>query len=723
MASSTSVRPLPSHPAPVSLTWLDVTYTVLDRVSKQSLDIVSTCSGTVSGGQMMALMGPSGSGKTSLLNVLARRVRDSTSVRGAVQVCGREVSKKDFRRLTAYVEQEDALLGSLTVRETVSFAVALVAPCVDRSTRSAAVERALRSLGLWEQRDTIVGTPLKKGISGGQKRRVSVATQLVTNPRVLFLDEPTSGLDSTASHEVVSSLLRVARRSGAAIIASIHQPSTATFELFDLCIFMAKGRMVYQGPVAEVCDYFESIGRPVPSHMNPSEHALSVTNTDFVQTASSLELAGSDAHSTADLEGAEAGGAAGRAAAPPAGMDAKAALDELVNLWNASPFKTRLDATVAASAHACACESVLAKGSTSLPGTPLKGRDGDKDARSVAGSAAGGSKTAALETCAEEGAVVAGGGPEFVAEGTISFEDPETISPARCSYVSMLRIKHLLHRNLIKAVRDPLAYTVRLAMYMALGVLIATAFCTTPSGQDGIQPVLNSLFFSSAFLSFMCVAYVPSYLEDLAVYRREHANGIGTPASFMIANSLVGLPFLFITGLVYTLIIYWSIPYRSGGFGKFLLYIFLDLVAGESLTIAIGTIVPIFVVALALTAFTNGLWMVVGGFLVPLNMLNQFWKYGFSYIDFQRWCFFGFVRNEVGYLDYECATVPGIDGAPDTCNCLAVTSLADQCLVSGQEYIETQIGINGTQGLYIGVIIAIILAMRLISWALLWWRF
>lgn len=138
----------------------------------------------------------------------------STST-GQLFLNGSPANLRTFRRLSAYVEQEDALVGSLTVRETLEFAMRLsLSSSLKGSVRKQHVEYLLKSFGLDGQADDLIGTPVRKGISGGQKRRVSIASQLITGPKILFLDEPTSGLDSAAAFEVVSFLKDLARRHG-----------------------------------------------------------------------------------------------------------------------------------------------------------------------------------------------------------------------------------------------------------------------------------------------------------------------------------------------------------------------------------------------------------------------------------------------------------------------------------------------------------------------------
>lgn len=158
----------------------------------------------------------------------------------------------------------------------------------------------MEAFGIQRQAGNLVGTPIRKGISGGQKRRVSVASQLITCPKILFLDEPTSGLDSTASYEVMSYAKELARANNASqpwnqsihsnankicqiiIIASIHQPSTTTFQLFDKLLLLSGGRTCYFGPIShEVETYFAQIGHPVPEHTNPAEFLLDIVSSDF----------------------------------------------------------------------------------------------------------------------------------------------------------------------------------------------------------------------------------------------------------------------------------------------------------------------------------------------------------------------------------------------------------------------------------------------------------
>ncbi len=192
-----------SH-GPSCFSFKDIGFTV-----KSGQTILDNVSGSVKAGEVLAILGSSGGGKTTLLNILAHRLAGS-NVTGQVLLDGQSLSTGELRALSTYVEQEDALIGALTVRETVDFSVRFSLPKLSKKERRTRVDEMLESFGIMERANVPIGTPLRKGISGGQKRRVSVASQLITLPKIVFLDEPTSGLDSAASFEIISRIKNIA---------------------------------------------------------------------------------------------------------------------------------------------------------------------------------------------------------------------------------------------------------------------------------------------------------------------------------------------------------------------------------------------------------------------------------------------------------------------------------------------------------------------------------
>lgn len=150
---------------------------------------------------------------------------------------------------SAYVTQDDILISTLTVREAIFYSAQLQLPdtmALDEKKKRA--EETIEEMGLADASDTRIGGWGVKGLSGGQKRRVSICIEILTRPKLLFLDEPTSGLDSAASYHVMSRIIRLAKNEAMTVLASIHQPSSETFNLFHSLCLLAYGKTVYFGP-------------------------------------------------------------------------------------------------------------------------------------------------------------------------------------------------------------------------------------------------------------------------------------------------------------------------------------------------------------------------------------------------------------------------------------------------------------------------------------------
>eukprot|EP01088_Endostelium_zonatum_P004077 TRINITY_DN1528_c0_g2_i3.p1 TRINITY_DN1528_c0_g2~~TRINITY_DN1528_c0_g2_i3.p1 ORF type:complete len:598 (-),score=116.75 TRINITY_DN1528_c0_g2_i3:57-1850(-) len=221
-------------------------------------------------------LGPSGAGKTSILNLLAGRLQ-SQKGKGATMMEGHTYKKRDLKRLTGYVMQDDIFFPYLTVRETMIYAAYLrLSSAITLKEKRQRVDDLIFKLGLERCKNTLVGDSLKKGISGGERKRLAIGVELLTNPKILFLDEPTSGLDSVTSLTIVRILKELARSERTTIVCTIHQPSTKLFNEFDDLMVLKSGRIVYHGAVSKVLDYYSNAGFPCPKQANPGDHVLDI---------------------------------------------------------------------------------------------------------------------------------------------------------------------------------------------------------------------------------------------------------------------------------------------------------------------------------------------------------------------------------------------------------------------------------------------------------------
>lgn len=175
--------------------------------------------------------------------------------------------------------QEDSLQQTATPSEAIRFSAKLrLTKTMTDGEIDQLVSRMIQELGLQKCKDTIVGGPLLKGISGGEKKRTSVGVELVTKPAIVFLDEPTSGLDSFSAMQLVKVLKKVAN-AGSSVLFTIHQPSSDVFNSVDSLILMNAGRVMVSGPVRSMAEYMESRGRPIPSHYNPADWLMDIAQT------------------------------------------------------------------------------------------------------------------------------------------------------------------------------------------------------------------------------------------------------------------------------------------------------------------------------------------------------------------------------------------------------------------------------------------------------------
>ncbi|XP_022774992.1 ABC transporter G family member 11-like isoform X2 [Durio zibethinus] len=243
-------------------------------------EILQGLTGCAEACKVLAILGPSGSGKSTLLDTLAGRLSSGTQQTGEILVNGRKETLAFGT--SAYVTQDDTLMTTLTVWEAVYYSAQLQLPdSISRSEKKERAEMTIREMGLQDSMDIRIGGWSRKGLSGGQKRRVSICMEILTRPKLLFLDEPTSGLDSAASYHVMSRIVKLARKDGRTVIASIHQPSSEVFELFHNLCLLSSGKTVYFGPVSMAEKFFATNGFPCPALRNPSDHYLRTINKDF----------------------------------------------------------------------------------------------------------------------------------------------------------------------------------------------------------------------------------------------------------------------------------------------------------------------------------------------------------------------------------------------------------------------------------------------------------
>ncbi|XP_053373342.1 protein white-like [Mercenaria mercenaria] len=252
----------------VTLSWENINL----QAKKGSKQILRNVYGHVKPGTLVAIIGASGSGKTTLLNVLTSRIDSSTlTYSGDIRVNGARIGT-GIRNISAYVQQDDLFIATMTVKEHLVFRALLrMDKNLSKARRLERVDEVIKELGLQKCQNNLIGNPGRiKGISGGEMRRLSFASEILTNPPLLFCDEATSGLDSFMAENIVQTLKTMANK-GKTVLCTIHQPSSDVFSLFHYVLVMAEGRVAFMGETEEALKFYESAGYVCPKNFNPAD--------------------------------------------------------------------------------------------------------------------------------------------------------------------------------------------------------------------------------------------------------------------------------------------------------------------------------------------------------------------------------------------------------------------------------------------------------------------
>lgn len=276
---------------PINISFENITFTVTQGSgkAKEKRQVIKGVTGEFRSGELTAIMGPSGAGKSSLLNILTGFQMEGMG--GSVSSNGTERKQKSgaFKKESCYIMQDDHLSPLFTVLEIMTMAADLkLGNSLSDKAKLIVIEDILDTLGLSHTKDTRC-----ERLSGGQKKRLSIALELIDNPPIMFLDEPTTGLDSAASLQCIK-VLKALAKGGRTIVCTIHQPSASVFEMFDHVYILAGGYCVYQGSSNNTVPYLQSVGLPCPQYHNPADFISEVANGDYGNFSQQLAISAQD---------------------------------------------------------------------------------------------------------------------------------------------------------------------------------------------------------------------------------------------------------------------------------------------------------------------------------------------------------------------------------------------------------------------------------------------
>ncbi|KKY31154.1 putative pleiotropic drug resistance protein 1 [Diaporthe ampelina] len=463
--------------------------------------ILHPVTSTFEAGKLNVIMGPSGSGKTSLLNAMALRLNSSLGTRyrpaGRLAFNGAEPSDSVIRSVCSYVcQDDDALLPSLTVRETLRFAAGLRLPSfMSKAEKNRRAEEVLLKMGLKDCADNLIGNELVKGISGGEKRRVTIAVQVLTDPRILLLDEPTSGLDAFTANSIME-VLRGLAAEGRTLILSIHQARSDLFGHFGNVLLLARGgKSVYSGAAGEMLGYFARVGKECPRNVNPADFVMDLITVDLQQQSREDET--------------------------------RKSVNGLIEAWDKN-----LNNPQASDAHPAAAQERLEPiTEEKTSGSPRPSRDNDNNNTTPTTTKQGQPRRSNgkshLATPAELGALVR----------------------KRTSFVTSFPL--LLHRATINFRRQPPLILARLMQVVGLAVVLTAFFAPLKSDYTSVQNRVGFVQQVGSFYFVGMLQNVAVYPAERDVFYREHDDGAYGVEAFLLTYTALELPFEVVSTLVY----------------------------------------------------------------------------------------------------------------------------------------------------------------------------
>ncbi|KAG5883806.1 hypothetical protein JTB14_036683 [Gonioctena quinquepunctata] len=585
---------LPERPK-VDLAFSNLQYVV--KQGKSDKIILKNVSGRLRSGELCAIMGPSGAGKSTLLNILTGYKTEGVSGHILMNDADRDLSQ--FRKLSAYIMQDNQLHGNLTVDEAMVVAAKLKIGDKKVHDREAIITEILDTLGLLDHRKTMTS-----GLSGGQKKRLSIALELVSNPPIMFFDEPTSGLDSSSCFQCIS-LLKTLAKGGRTIICTIHQPSARLFEMFDQLYTLADGQCVYQGSTNQLVPFLGSLGLQCPAYHNPASYIIEVACGEYGDHTRKLVCAiDNGKHDIRD------------------GLPfPEFKINDGLN--NADQFaQDNIDSLIV---------SKLAKGSSNCynDNKNLINEHHNNDLKK---------------------SVVDSSDLEKVNVNSALLDNAVQVKQPRYGNSELQQFFIILKRALLFSMRDWTLMYLRLFAHLMVGILIGALYFKI--GNDGAKVLSNLgfLFFNMLFLMYTSMTItILSFPLEMPVLLKEHFNRWYSLRSYYLAITISDMPFQTVFCVAYVTIVYYmtSQPPDMKRYGMFLLACLLVSFVAQSVGLVVGAAMNV-QNGVFLAPVMSVPFLLFSGFFVSFDAIPIYLRW-ITYLSYIRYGFEGTALATYGF--------------------------------------------------------------------------
>ncbi|KAI4347728.1 hypothetical protein L6164_008512 [Bauhinia variegata] len=715
-------KSIPGH----GLEFNNLSYSVMKKLKKDGVWIekeaylLHDITGQALRGQITAIMGPSGAGKSTLLDALAGRIAQG-SLEGSVRIDGKQVTTSYMKRVSSYVMQDDQLFPMLTVFETFLFSAEVrLPPSISREEKKKRVYELIDQLGLQSATHTYIGDEGRRGVSGGERRRVSIGIDIIHKPSLLFLDEPTSGLDSTSAYSVVEKVKDIAR-GGSIVLMTIHQPSYRIQMLLDRITILARGRLIYMGRPDALGNHLSGFGRPVPEGENNIEYLLDVIKEYDESTV------GLDPLVLYQRDGLKPDQAAmtpvqrtpktsrtpyrrntsaskhmislrsqGFVAGTPKPDSAQFGYDEedddenfdnsLERRTAQTPRNRNMNMNMNSSVHPRLASQFYKDFSAKdfsvwlfQVGTPRRppswtpartpGWAPGKTPVSGARSAISGPYSASYQNPYR---------PKFPANENVSqsmessyqasfenFEIEEVLDEphlgSKFANPWIREVVVLSWRTVLNVYRTPELFLSREIVLAVMALVLSTLFnhLGDPNLKD-INRLLNFYIFAVCLVFFSSNDAVPTFILERFIFIRETSHYAYRASSYVISSLIVYLPFFAIQGFTFAAITK-GILHLKGNLLYFWVILYASLITTNAYVMLVSALVPSYITGYAVVIATTALFFLTCGFFLKRTQIPIYWKW-LHYISAIKYPFEALLTNE--FKNDECYTGDPRDLSP-----------------------------------------------------------
>ncbi|KAH8334413.1 hypothetical protein KR059_009954 [Drosophila kikkawai] len=596
----------------INIGFENIRYTTKFGVFKrETKDVLMGVTGYFKSGELSAIVGPSGAGKSTLLNILSGYT--TFGYTGDFSINGNRRDLKAFKPNVAFIRQDTSLQAFLSVKEAMHFAANLkIGTHMTHSEKRERVKSILEAIGMYENRYTMTGK-----LSGGQKKRLAIALELVNNPPVLILDEPTTGLDSSTSNQLINLLKKLALE-GRTVICTIHQPSALTFAMFDHLYAIAEGQCIYSGGSQNLLPFLGALNLHCPESYNPADYLMEIATHDYdTEDDNQVEkmVALMDSGRNEDYRQNKS--------ARVAQLAAMKKVDQLMAAGIITPVTAPVMAT--SGPH-------FPQGSSFKPLTPINELSSRVWDSQTAGIGSGDVGAKVTGSCCK---------PKKKKKPKPALElDPSHLCNRENIYATPFyrQLSILLLRTFLLIWRDSSLTTMRFAIHIITGLLIGTLYFGI--GNDGAQTlnIFRYIFYTIMFVMYCAFSGIlVKFPLEFPIVSREHFNRWYSLRAYYVAITLADLPIQIICSALFIVPTYLMTqqPMELWRFGLFFLIVFITALVSQSIGLAVGA------------ALSLKLGSILGPFFIcPFLQFSGFFLMEKDAPVYMRWMF------DISFLKY-----------------------------------------------------------------------